>query len=204
MATYTALQVIDLARFLIDRDGTEDGGTNAQLLPVLSSKYFTLRARLVEVAPDLYTALQTFTIAAGSTTWTITPTDFAKPLKVERLESGTYYPMNVAPRLTAESTPGWRLRGTVIEVFPTADAPGNFRLTYAQKPSAAITTTSDNLTLPEGMQLVLAYELAAIMMARLDEDPRLERQAAIDEWNLLVPTLVDQYGATPQQVAQIY
>ncbi len=204
MATYTALQIIDLARTLIDREGTDEGVTNASLLPVLSSKYFIMRRRLTALVPDLYTNRQTFTISSGQSSWTITPTDFDRILKVERLVGGEYVPLGVVPLLTAERSSGYRLRSSVIDVFPRVDAPGDYLLTLLTKPSTAITDTANNLTLVEGADLVLALELAALMRPRFNESPAAERQNAIDEWNLLAAALADQYGATPQQIAEVW
>jgi hypothetical protein len=203
MSTYTALQVIDIARTFLDRDGTDGGVANASLLPILSAQYFDLRRRIADVAPDLYTARATFTIAAAASSWTITATDLDRILKLERLYGSQYIPLPLAPILTAEVTFGFRLRGTVIDVFPTSDAPGDYRLTYLTKPTAEITGTNDSLTLPESAQLVLALEIAGMVRSRFDEGAA-ESQTAAAAWSRLREALVNQYAATPQQIAEIY
>lgn len=205
MATYTALNIIDLARTLIDREGTDEGVPNASLLPLLSAKYFQLRRRLAALLPDLYGIRLAFTIAAGQASWTITgANDFDRILKVEILVGTDYVPLEVAPLLTAEASSGYRLRGTAIDVYPRAYAPGSYMLTYLSKPAAAITATSDSLALVEGADLVLALELAALMRHRFNESGAAERDAAQAEWELLATNLVDQYAATPQRIAEVW
>src|SRR5689334_22492271 len=118
MSSFTALQIIDKARTYVDRDGTDDGVTNAQLLPLLSPKYFALRRKLGDVVPDVFTARESFTISSGNS-HTISTTDFGKVLKLERSVAGGYVPMEVAPALTTGIVDsGYRLVGTAIEVYP--------------------------------------------------------------------------------------
>jgi hypothetical protein len=203
MATFTALNIIDLARSFVDRDGTDDGVTNTRLLTWVNTKYHALRRRIAEVAPDLFRAAVTFSITSGST-WAITATDFAKVLKVELKVGTEWYPVPVAPLLSAEGTAGFRLRGTTIEVFPSADALGDYRLTYITKRSSDIAATGDTLDLPEGADQVLAHEIAALIEARQDRDPGGQLTLAQATWDELRETIVNQYAATPQQIAQVF
>jgi len=207
MSTFTALQIIDQARTYVDRDGTDDGVTNAQLLPLLSSKYFNLRRRLGDVVPDLFTGVETFSIASVGTSHTVVATDFGKVLKLERAVPGGYVPIQVAPLLTAETVRGlwrYRLRGDAIDVYPSSDAAGSYKLTYITKPTANITDVTDELEIPDAADDLLARQLAADILFRIRLDPTLQLQLADVAWRELVENLIDQYRATPQQIAEVY
>lgn len=214
MASYTAQAIIDDIKASTDHDGAADTQvTTAQLLVWIDAAYKKLRRALVDLVPDLYTVVSasvvvtspatSFSLTAGGA-GNLTLTDFEKIRKVERQFGTDWVPMLVAPALTSsiQAFRGYRLRGTSVDLFPTTQAPGTYRVIYLST-GVTIDGTSDTLELPGGADRIIVEEVAARVRIRLDEDPAFHLQMREQTWAETRDYLRRQYLATPRSVVDL-
>lgn len=165
--------------------------TQVTIYQFVNEELPSLRRRLGDLVPDLYTAYTAdFTVAAGvySVDLSAAPislTDFGKVRTVERKESGQYYPLSVAPALGP---------GTLDPAVA-----GTYRVSYVTKP-AALTASGNPVPLPDGAERVLVESVAARVRARVEEDPGFHLRMRDQAWAELRDSLISQYLSTPQSV----
>lgn len=186
--------------------------TTPQVYVWANEAYFAIRRRLGEVAPDLYTRVSPdFTLGAGVTSQDLTAaplslTDFSK-VRIVEWKTGAYYsPLPVAPFLTADvrGEMAFRLRGTILDFFPSTFVPGQiFRVKYLTKPAAKLAAPGDAVDVPDGAERVIVEEILGRIRVRFDEDPSPHIAWRTQAWEEVRNALIKQYVSTPQSIVDL-
>lgn len=188
MIVKTAQQIIDAARPAIRHD-TDSQVTDAQLLIWLGEHVRGLHSMSARLARGMYTQSARFTLQSGnSVTIQSAPLDSVPAntyLDFRGIDydiSGGYYaPMQPLPFRSRAGGSGrqYMLRGNTIDLFPSQNATGNYRLWYLAAPmTATVPTAITSFNLPEGGDMWLSEALAARSRVRFQQDPtpHLEQQ----------------------------
>jgi hypothetical protein len=170
--------VVDLiasARAATDHD-SDTQVTDTQLTAWLNEFWPLLWRKVGNQAPTLIAKVTAaFAVTGTSQDVTASPlslTDFDRVYRVERQYGSVYLPLEAADPLNPENTydVSFLERLTTLEFYPTAMAPGTYRLTYLPK-AATLANTSTALPLPAGYETALTERLASRIRVRFEEDP---------------------------------
>lgn len=188
MIVKTAQQIIDAARPAIRHD-TDSQVTDPQLLIWLGEHVRGLHSMAARLARGMYTQSARFTLQSGnSVTIQSAPLDSVPAntyLDFRGIDydiSGGYYaPMQPLPFRSRAGGSGrqYMLRGNTIDLFPSQNATGNYRLWYLAAPmTATVPAAITSFNLPEGGDMWLSEALAARSRVRFQQDPtpHLEQQ----------------------------
>jgi hypothetical protein len=206
-----------LATLIVDvrSDTDHDSDTqvsDAQITVWANRQYYLLRQKLADVCPTLYNVQLSFTVAAGASSYTITPAGGAETfLKVRKLErqdttQNSYWnEVGVANPLDPEAIPDgldWAFleRSGVLDIYPSLSAPGTYRLTYIGAPAAL--TGSATIALPTVLEETLVQRIAARVRIRLREDPGPHLALAAESEKEAWAWLAKRYGIHPQGLIQ--
>jgi|SRR5579862_1421330 len=197
-------------RAAIDHD-SDTAVTQAQIYAWVNERYYTLRRRLANLFPDLYTKVTAdFTIAQGASSQDVTAsplslTDFGK-VRVLQWKTGLdYWSLPLANGINPERSGrlSWRLRGaTVLDIFPALMAPGTYRLRYVTK-AIKLAAPTDVVDLPDGAETVLIEDVARRCRVRVDEDPSFHSMFKSEAWQELLASLQPLYVSTPMQIQDV-
>lgn len=212
MSSYVLSSIITDVRTVTLHD-SDTQITDTQLVALLKAEYALLRRRLADIVPDLYTVYSaSWTLTQGGTNSQdlsaspVSATDVSKIQAVERQDasgSGVWYPVPLAPRLTADvsGTIRWRQRGaTIVDIFPPLSAAGIYRAIYTSNGGINSWTTSTAIDIPDGADAYLRERVAATVRVRFGDDPSPHLTLAADLWTQLRDYLKVQNPATPNQI----
>lgn len=168
----TLQDVIDSIRGATDQVGSPQL-LDATLKAWINEDYIPLVRKTADIIPGRYTKVAALTIAAGATVATGVPADFAKPRKLVRVYGiDQNQPVPRAPFATAEAASHlcYLQRGAnTIEVYPRADAPGTYSLSYVYKPTA-LAAAGDVLDLPDGVERSLVQTVCVRVRIFAEEE----------------------------------
>lgn len=215
MITKTAQQIIDSARPATRHD-TDTQVTDAQLLIWLSEHVRALHSMAARICKSQYTLNASFVITAGASSVTVgagalaavaanTYLDFRgvdfdvgggnfKPLK----------PLNFRGRGFVDGR-RYLLRGDTIDLYPTINAAGTYRLWYLGTPmTVTIPVAATSFVLPEGADLWLSEQISARIRVRFQQDPTPHLNLAKLYWETIIrPWLLTRNNADTQVIAQV-
>jgi hypothetical protein len=194
-------------------------GTDGDLQPVKSStirgwinlKYISLRRRLAQVAPTLFSRMEEFTLTTGNSIKDLTDFDgFERIRRLERKVGTRWVRCDPADPVEPDGDDIMRAkyggsghtfleRGTNLEIYPVATAAGTYRLTFiivVDELSAIPSDINDEaeLVLPPGFENVVIEEVCALVRIRFDDDPSPHLAAAATLEEKFIPPLRRRYG----------
>jgi hypothetical protein len=164
--------------------------TDAQVTVWLNSEMHRFRRQLNAEVPQLYRATSSnLTIAAGAQTLT-KPAGFEALVRVERLVGATW--VNVEPANPVDQelgNLGFEEVGGTYLIWPSASAPGTYRLVY----NAA--ANSGTLEVPDGMEDVVVERVCGRVKERLAPGEAQMHFAIADRiWTEQLPLLRRRLG----------
>jgi hypothetical protein len=148
-------------RYDIAAPSTPTPVTDAQVTVWLNSEMHRFRRALNAEVPQLYRTTSSHTINAGAQTIT-KPAGFEALVRLEKLVGATY--VNVEPANPVDQeigNLGFEEVGGTYLIWPSASAPGTYRLIYA------VAATAGTLEVPDGMEDVLVERVCARVKERL-------------------------------------
>lgn len=219
MITKTAQQIIDSARPATRHD-TDTQVLDTQLYIWLGEHVRALHSMAARLCKSQYTQFASFTIAPGASAVTVGAGALAAVPANTYLDfrgldfdagGGNYVPLkplNFRGRGTRQANVGslsYLLLGDTINIYPSALAPGNYRLFYigtvaTVNPPVAGTT----YVLPEGGDLWLSEQLSARVRVRFQQDPAPHINLAKFYWDTIIrPWLKSRNNADTQLIAEV-
>lgn len=193
--------ILDNARFVTDQTGSEQGGTDAQLIAALGPLYTECVRRLSKTVPDYYTYQ-----VEGSLSGTPT-TPVRKHVQIRKVERrvsvgppARWIPVPPAdPNLTGDPHRiSWRAIGENLEILsPTSVANEFFRVEFI--PNLSLPNAETHLDIPDGLDWYLAHQLAKLIRIRLDQSFKVHDDEATRIWNEVTTGLVP----TTAQIRQV-
>lgn len=174
---------------------SDDQAPDARINQRIDWEYRRLRRELIKYAPTLYVAVHTEqTLTTSDTTYDL-PSDFERIKRFERQYGSIWQPVYTNDGLHIHTSPlSFREEVGAIQVSPTVDAPGTYRLVYWQAPSL---TGDYTILVPEGLEEVIVERVAAWVRVRMEEDPAPHQQMADRIWNSQKGDLMRRYGEHP-------
>ncbi len=171
--TQTGAQMIDAIRRMADVKGTSALARhpNADCYDYLNKGLGSLHRKLIDGIPDQRTlSSSAISVVAGTSLYSL-PSDFHHLISTDLTMNGVKrwiesYEMNERPTLTDPSTPNtslpflYRLRGSSVELLPTASSAGTFTLWYVPTPKQYATDGSDSSTLFDTIDRLDEYPIA--------------------------------------------
>ena len=193
----TVQDVIDDVRALTSHD-TDEQVTDAQLIPWISDVNDELWGDVTTDVPVPFLKVASpFTLSSGNTFDLSTVTDYDHAYRLDRLLGSVYRPILVADSLDPETaTAGAFLeRGGFLEVYPSQQAAGTYRLTYVPT-TPELTAAGDPLPLA-GTRNILAHRVYALVFCRDENEDRapLHMQRADQLTGKYIAGLRKRYGA---------
>lgn len=202
----TLVEMIAEVRAAADQETSDQVGV-ATYRRWVDQEYQHVRRLIGDLVPTLYMGRVSFTIASGSNSWTITPGTWSKLYRLETDGGpGNYVPLCAADPLDPERIPlGFTKavleRQGVLDVYPEATAPGNYRATYVIQPARLSTAGADDgasIEVPAEFERVIVERAAVRVRMRLEEDPTPHLKAAEDALREAKWYLRQRYGVMPQ------
>lgn len=214
MIVKTAQQIVDSAR-PVTRHDTDNQVTDPQLFVWLAEHVRALHSMASRECKSQYTLSTTFAIASGSIVTVgsgalagLAAADYLDFRGLDLDAGGGYYtplkPLNFRGRGTVDGR-RYMLRGNTIELYPTLNAVGTYRLWYlGTVMSVTVPIASTSFTLPEGGDLWLSEALAARIRVRLQQDPSPHTTLQDLYWKEIIkPWLASRNAADGQAIAQV-
>jgi hypothetical protein len=215
MITKLASDIIASARPATRHD-TDTQVTDAQLLIWLGEHVRALHSMAARICKSQYTLTALFTVASGTTSVTVGSAPLAGVAANTYLDfRGIDFdlgnsawmplkPLSFRGRGTADAR-RYLLRGDTIDLYPTTNTAGNYRLWYIATPFTVTTPVAGtSLALPEGGDLWLAEQLGARIRVRFQQNPQPHLDLAKMYWDAIIrPWLLTRNNADTQVIAHV-
>jgi hypothetical protein len=164
--------------------------TDTQVTVWMNSEMDRFRRQLNAEVPVLYRAVSSnLTIASGAQALT-KPAGFEALVRLERLVGARW--VNVEPASSADmecGELGWEEVGGTYLIWPSASAPGTYRLVYA------VGATAGTLEVPAGLEDVVVERVCARVKERLfPAEAQLHFDIADRVWTEQLPLLRRRLG----------
>jgi hypothetical protein len=167
--------------------------TDTMVTAWLNQEMDRFRRQLNAEVPELYRTTSAHTIASGAQTIT-KPAGFEKLVRLELLIAGKY--VNVEPANPVDMEAGclgFEEVGNTYLLWPSASAPGTYRLAYN------VGATAGTMEVPAGMEDVLVERVCARVKERLAPSEAQMHFAIADRiWSEQLPLLRRRHGRNVQ------
>jgi hypothetical protein len=201
--------IVASAKAECDQTGSDQGGTNAELLTWAVEDYSIVQQRLATIAPSRFAAVTTATIPGGTNFVNVPAVgSYGTIRQVSRLSPGTSLYLTI-PRVDDQLAfdsqviawnQGRTISTTSLNVWPPDQAPGDYLIGYTPMHVASTGTPSVALDLIPGGEKICAQMLCCHIRRRLDQDvsPHLDE---IERLYKHFEKTLAQKLATPQSVS---
>jgi hypothetical protein len=201
--------IVASAKAECDQTGSDQGGTNAELLAWAVEDFSIVQQRMAKIAPSRVLAITTATIPGGTNFVNISAIGpYGIINRVGKLIVGTSIYQTVPPvdqqfQFDAPLT-GW-IQGrtasvSALNVWPADQAAGDYYLWYTPCATASAASPSASLDVVPGVEKILAQELCCHIRRRLDQDPSPHRDEIERLYKHFEQTLAPKLQ-TPQAVS---
>jgi len=167
--------------------------TDTQVTVWLNSEMARFRRQLNAEVPQIYRATSSHTIASGAQTLTKAG-DFDALVRIEMLVAGIYVNVEPAPPVDMQAgTLGYEEVGSTYLIWPSASAPGTYRIIYCAG------STDGTLEVPAGLEDVVVERVCARVKERLaPSEAQMHLSIADRIWAEQLPLLRRRHGRNVQ------